>query len=130
MGYHFVIGNGNGSGDGQIEPGSRWTAQAVGAHAASPGNQYNEQGVGICLVGNFTSMVEGGGLRLPTGKQIESLRFLVLYLCLKLGLTPDEMIGHCDVPGAHTLCPGGNLPLEGFRRELRRDFERLRRAAE
>ncbi len=143
LGYHFVIGNGNGSGDGQIEAGSRWTSQAVGAHAASPGNQYNEQGVGICLVGNFSSAAElarpkadagtgaaPAGARLPTGRQIDSLRFLMLYLCLKLGLTPEDMIGHRDVPKAHTLCPGGNFPLESFRRELRRDFERLRRAEE
>ena len=31
-GYHFVIGNGNGSGDGQIEVAQRWNNQKQGVH--------------------------------------------------------------------------------------------------
>jgi len=33
LGYHFVIGNGSGAGDGQIEIGNRWVKQIDGAHA-------------------------------------------------------------------------------------------------
>src|SRR5262249_50602205 len=33
LGYHFVIGNGTGSRDGQIEVGPRWPIQKIGAHA-------------------------------------------------------------------------------------------------
>ena len=33
LGYHFVIGNGAKTGDGEIEVGFRWTEQIAGAHA-------------------------------------------------------------------------------------------------
>src|SRR5205809_827024 len=51
LGYHFVIGNGTGSGDGQVEVGYRWKRQMVGAHAGNA--EYNQRGIGICLVGDF-----------------------------------------------------------------------------
>ena len=54
LGYHFVIGNGRGSGDGQIEVGSRWYKQKHGAHCKTPDNYFNEHGIGVCLVGDFT----------------------------------------------------------------------------
>ncbi len=66
----------------------------------------------------------------PTRRQVESLRFLVLYLCLHpdVSIHPECIMGHRDVPGAQTICPGGRMPLEAFVREVRRDLERLRRA--
>ena len=53
LGYHFVIGNGTHTGDGQVEVGSRWGKQKHGAHCKTPDNYYNDHGIGICLVGNF-----------------------------------------------------------------------------
>ena len=35
LAYHFVIGNGSSSGNGEIEIGSRWTRQINGGHVAS-----------------------------------------------------------------------------------------------
>ncbi len=64
LGYDFVIGNGNGSRDGQIEVGNRWNRQIDGAHAGNP--EYNKYGIGICLVGNFENDY-------PTNPQISSL---------------------------------------------------------
>jgi hypothetical protein len=141
LGYHFVIGNGSGTGDGEIEAGQRWSTQSAGAHAKSLGNKYNEEGIGICLVGNFSTEPElatekapapGGpvGPAEPTRRQIESLRFLVLYLCLDpdVNIQPECIMGHRDVPGAQTICPGGRMPREVFAREVRRDLDRLRRA--
>src|ERR1700759_4757278 len=55
LGYDFVIGNGTDTGDGQVEVGSRWTKQKIGAHAKTPDNWYNEHAIGICLVGDFES---------------------------------------------------------------------------
>src|SRR6185369_5851266 len=47
IGYHFVIGNGQGMADGLVEPTFRWNDQLHGAHA---GDQiHNEYGIGICL---------------------------------------------------------------------------------
>jgi len=42
LGYDFVIGNGRGSRDGQIEVGGRWNKQIKGAHAGD--DEYNEYG--------------------------------------------------------------------------------------
>src|SRR5206468_7992138 len=65
-GYHFVIGNGTNSGDGQVEPSARWPIQKWGAHAKTPDNKFNDYGIGICLVGNFD-------IDRPTAAQIQSL---------------------------------------------------------
>ena len=56
LGYHFVIDNGRGGPDGRVEIGPRWTKQKHGAHTGqTPDNEYNEHGIGICLVGDFTA---------------------------------------------------------------------------
>ncbi len=134
LAYHFVIGNGNGSRDGQIEAGSRWTRQREGAHAGV--KEYNEGGIGICLVGNFATYQElaedqqgrlnpGQGTR-PTRKQMESLRFLVLYLALRLGISADNIKTHREIK--RTICPGGNFPHWDFVDDVSRHLERLRQA--
>src|SRR2546422_5378948 len=51
LAYHFVIGNGIDSGDGEIEIGHRWIKQLKGGHVHR--EDINEVGIGICLVGNF-----------------------------------------------------------------------------
>jgi len=109
LGYHFVIGNGNGSDDGQVEAGYRWTRQERGAHAGNI--EFNEHGIGICLVGNF----EDGR---PTAKQLESLRKLVRFLQTKTGISSASIIGHQHVPGKDTKCPGRHFDLPAFRASL------------
>ena len=109
LGYHFVVGNGTGSGDGEVEVGYRWTRQMVGAHAGNA--EYNQHGIGICLVGDF----EKGSL--PSPRQMSSLRRLVRFLQVKTGVPTAEIIAHCNVPGKNTLCPG-NLDLNAFRASL------------
>jgi N-acetylmuramoyl-L-alanine amidase len=109
LGYHFVIGNGTGSDDGEIEVGWRWTQQREGAHAkdlSDPDNTYNRWGIGICLVGNL----EKGR---PTEKQIASLVRLMKYLVRKCGVAKSKIIRHCDV--TETECPGRNFPYEHVR---------------
>ena len=101
IGYHFVIGNGHGMADGLVEPTFRWTRQIHGAHA---GNRlYNEQGIGICLVGNF---VDGH----PTARQVKAARELVRRLCDEFDIPPHCVLRHQDI-GA-TECPGPNFPLD------------------
>ncbi len=103
LGYHFVIDNGRGGPDGQIEVGSRWKIQKQGAHTGgTPGNEYNEFGIGICLVGDFTR-------RMPSPAQMASLHRLVEYLAATYGVSPKNIIGHCDAPNATTQCPGAAL---------------------
>lgn len=103
LGYHFVITNGKGGSNGNVEVGSRWTKQKWGAHCGqTPNNEYNNHGIGICLVGNFCS-------RRPSAKQLASMDELVLYLVKKYKIPANCVIGHCDAPNAHTKCPGGRL---------------------
>ena len=110
LAYHFVIGNGSQTGDGEIEVGARWREQKGGPGAGAL--EYNEWGIAICLVGDF-------GEQKPTELQMRSLRALVKYLMLRYDIGPDNVLGHGECPGAATECPGRNLPMEEFRRLLR-----------
>ena len=108
LGYHFVIGNGRGSGDGQVEIGYRWSRQLTGAHAGRApdnSNRMNESGIGICLVGNFDE-------EHPTGNQLAILRSLVAYLRGYCGIPAEHVLLHRDVRG--TACPGKLFPVLVF----------------
>lgn len=110
LGYHFVIGNGAGAGDGQIQVGSRWKKQKHGAHCKTPDNYYNDHGIGICLVGDFTK-------RGPTARQLASLRHLVEFLCDRCGISAQGITSHSSVTH-RTACPGKHFPLHAFRRSF------------
>lgn len=100
LGYHFVVANGDGADDGLVQVGGRWVKQKHGAHTGgTPENEYNELGIGICLVGDFSA-------RMPSDKQVASLTRLVTYLCWVHRIAPERVIGHCDAPDAATSCPG------------------------
>jgi len=115
LGYHFVITNGQGGPDGLVQTGSRWHKQKWGAHTGgTPGNEYNNYGIGICLVGNFTD-------HMPSAAQIDSLRRLVVRLMIAYDIPAWNVIGHRDAPNAATECPGGvfHAYLVGsFRRQI------------
>lgn len=102
LGYHFVIGNGTDSGNGQVEVGPRWPKQKWGAHAKTPDNRYNDYGIGICLVGNFD-------IERPTKEQLDSLARLVSYLMQTYKISEANVIGHRDTK--NTDCPGSNLDV-------------------
>lgn len=119
LGYHFVIDNGEGMPDGNVEVGSRWLKQKQGAHAKSADGQYNEHGIGICLVGNFEKDE-------PTAKQWQMLVKLVAYLSSEYGVGPEHIIGHRDVNGK-TLCPGKNVSLEKLRADVKRYLQEHRK---
>ncbi len=96
VGYHYVIGNGTLSGDGEIQKGRpEW---AVGAHTRG----HNHSSIGICLVGDFTSSP-------PTATQIEALRLLLLELMSRYELHPSDIMQHRDMSGCETECPGMDL---------------------
>ncbi|MCM8813187.1 MAG: N-acetylmuramoyl-L-alanine amidase [Candidatus Omnitrophica bacterium] len=110
LGYHFVISNGSGEKpDGHIEMSPRWIKQQDGAHCKAGG--MNHKGIGICLVGNFNH-------ERVTEQQMESLIYLVRRLSGYYKIPPRQIIGHCQVPGAQTECPGRNFPWQEFRRRL------------
>jgi hypothetical protein len=100
IGYHFVIGNGNGMDDGFAEPTFRWKQQLHGAHCGNA--QYNGAGIGICLIGNFEDNP-------PTARQRRSLIRLIRYLSVRYEIGQAAIIGHKSV--RPTLCPGKQLKL-------------------
>ena len=103
IGYHFVIGNGHGMDDGAIEATFRWREQLEGAHAGI--SRYNEQGVGICLIGNFEK-------HSPTEAQIVSLKKLIAWLSQEYDISVDQVKGHRDLKA--TACPGKFFPMKEF----------------
>lgn len=112
LGYHFVIGNGSSTADGQVEVGPRWTKQNEGIDGAHAGNKlYNQRGIGICLVGNYN---DGR----PTERQLVALRRLCRALMTRYGISRANVLPHCEVRRGHTDCPGKKFPLEAFRRSL------------
>ncbi|MEM6312667.1 MAG: peptidoglycan recognition family protein [Planctomycetota bacterium] len=106
LGYHFVIGNGHGSGDGFVEVGPRWTKQKHGAHAKTADNRYNSRGIGICLVGNFQNAR-------PTPAQQAALTKLVAYLMNVHDIPASNVIGHRDTKP--TACPGRHMSVAAVR---------------
>ncbi len=101
LAYHFVIGNGSDSGNGEIEIGNRWTKQLQGGHVRNA--RVNDVGIGICLVGNFET-------RHPTSRQVAALTELIHYLKYELHGGRPSFTVHREVDGSRTLCPGRNFP--------------------
>jgi len=112
IGYHFVIDNGTcGKDDGQIETTPRWIEQTAGAHCKA--GHMNDRGIGICLVGNFS---EGD----ISHKQMRSLVLLVNKLRKYYRIPKSHIMGHGQVVGANTECPGKHFPWATFWSKLGR----------
>jgi hypothetical protein len=109
LAYHFVIGNGNGMGDGEIAVGRRWTQQLDGGHLASEAQ--NKIALGICLVGNFDE-------HRPTPRQMDSLWALVEALMARCKLTPRAVKTHQQINIVPTHCPGAKFPTQSFLNSL------------
>ena len=107
IGYHFVIGNGNGMSDGEVVATFRWKEQLHGAHSGQ--EQFNARGIGVCLIGNFE-------LAAPTAKQTQSLRRLLIELCRRHEIEMNRVIGHSSVRA--TACPGKLFPLQQLRKSV------------
>jgi len=102
--YHFVIGNGTDSGDGQVEVGWRWRRQTKSSRP------YDIQ---ICLVGNFN-------IQEVSQTQFESLIKLVKILCLQYNISLSNIRRHKDIRGRVTECPGEDFPYYKLLVELRK----------
>ena len=101
LAYHFVICNGtNGSSDGKVEVGARWLRQIKGGHVKS--SRYNENSIGICVVGNFEK-------RRPTARQQASLIELIDYLKHKTLSGKPKFMVHRELE--KTICPGKYFPV-------------------
>ncbi len=104
LAYHFVIGNGTSSGNGEIEIGHRWTAQLNGGHVAS--DYLNDISLGICLVGDYNRDQ-------PTKAQTGALNELIAYLRQRVGTTQGHhatVYAHKEINPRPTDCPGKYFP--------------------
>ena len=106
LAYHFVIGNGTSSDNGEIEIGDRWRRQINGGHVHS--DYLNNIALGICLVGDFNRDQ-------PTRAQLEACEELIRYLRLRCG----KIDAHYAIVRPHremnpprwpTDCPGDAFP--------------------
>ena len=112
LAYHFVIGNGTSTGNGQIEVGDRWRRQINGGHVHS--DYLNNISLGICLVGDFNRDQ-------PTRAQLDSCEELIRYLRERCGKTergtiPVKPHREMNPPRWATDCPGDDFPYSWFRR--------------
>ena len=100
IGYHACV-----EPDGRIAEGRpTW---AVGAHAKG----HNDESLGLCLVGNF-------GLRQPPEVMIEAA---AAWLRWQKVLWPGaEIVGHKELPGAATSCPGQHIDMDDLRGQVER----------
>jgi LysM repeat protein len=110
LAYHFVIGNGNGMGDGEIAVGHRWKEQLDGGHLRS--DELNAVSIGICLVGDFEHAH-------PTPKQMDSLRALIHDLLDRCKLGASSVRTHQQINPVYTRCPGREFPTEAFLAEFK-----------
>lgn len=111
LAYHFVIDNStDGKPDGHIETGSRWINQMHGGHCRQA--YINEHGIGICLVGNFVDAQ-------PTAKQMDSLVLLIRGLQDQFEIPNDAVLGHGEVVGEFSECPGREFPWDELRKRLK-----------
>ncbi len=110
LAYHFVIGNGTSSGNGEIEVGNRWRRQINGGHVHS--DYLNNISLGICLVGDFNRDQ-------PTRAQLDSCEELIRYLrdrCGKVERHDIPVRPHREMnpPRWATDCPGDDFPYRWF----------------
>lgn len=106
LGFHFVVGNGQGMDDGAIAVGPRWERQLAGAHAprgwrtpagaglsaALDASALNQSAIAVCLVGRAD--------RRPfTERQCREARALVRRLQSEFGIPGGAVYMACELQG-------------------------------
>ncbi|MBP7217117.1 MAG: N-acetylmuramoyl-L-alanine amidase [Candidatus Omnitrophica bacterium] len=102
--YHFVIGNGTDSGNGEIEVGWRWRKQAYVERKAD---------IQICLVGDYN--------RQPVSDaQYASVVKLIRVLMKRHRIPLASIRTHQKIKGKITDCPGEQFPFARILSELKK----------
>lgn len=110
VGDHFVIGNGQGAADGQIEISARWMSQ-VGALAPAGSASLDRRCISVCLVGDFDQTG-------PTALQLQRTAELVNTLQRQLNI-PDGRVWTLKTRDSSAGI-GQRFPDADFRRMLAR----------
>lgn len=105
IGYHFLIDNGLLTSDGRLYSGR--DERLEGAHALG----FNKKSLGICIIGDFDSSH-------PTSKQMDSLISLLRRKIDQYEISPENVLGHNELPGVRKSCPGKLTDLNMIRSRL------------
>jgi hypothetical protein len=110
LGYHLVIGNGNGMDDGEVHVGYRWLRQLAGAHTAGEkGDWFNRNAIGVCVVGNLDR-------RGATATQFRQLAAVVRQLQSRFKIPAERVHLHREL--SNTTSPGRLFDAVAFREQL------------
>lgn len=102
VGYNFIIER-----DGKIIIGR--DLNIPGAHTDSDG--MNKKGIGIAVIGNMQNHA-------CTPEQWKSLLTLVKYLANEFNIPYTNVLGHNEVLGSYTYCPGKYIDMNELRSAL------------
>ena len=108
VGDHFVIGNGDGAVDGEIQISQRWNQQ-LPALPPPGANTIDTACISICVVGDFDSTV-------PTGTQVRRLAQLVNSLQGQLHIDSSKVLLMSEPKSAAGI--GRYFPSAAFRGQL------------
>lgn len=108
LGDHFLIGNGEGAADGEIQMSLRWDRQQPAAKPVGIARM-DPQCITICVVGDFDRA-------LPTPAQMRHLTQLVNALQLRMGISADRVLveNASDNPAA----VGRYFPTAAFKQQV------------
>jgi len=110
LGFHFLVGNGTGMGNGEIHVGQRWLDQRDGADLAGTTAGVNSRGmIEVCIVGD-------GNRKAFSDEQLRRLAQLVSALSQKFDIPSDKIFLHKDIAG--TTSPGQYFPRTAFENQL------------
>ncbi len=111
LGYHFLIGNGKGFGDGTVHVGYRWLDQlSCEGLAGVDSSLWNNGTISICLVGN-------GNRRPFTDQQIVHLSHLVQRLQVDLSIPPNRVLLEREI-SSNNASPGKYFAEAKFKSQL------------
>ena len=96
IGYHFMIDR-----KGSLILGRE--TEKAGAHVYG----YNEDSIGVCLLGNFDKET-------LNEKQLKMLNWLINMLLNEFSLSKEDVKFHRDFPDVNKSCPGGNVNKDIF----------------
>ena len=107
-GDHFLIGNGDGLIDGEIQMTQRWNLQQPPAPPQGVGAM-NGDVISVCVVGDFDQTR-------PTASQFHRIADLTKTLQAKYRIAPENVMLYPDAPTAGGI--GKHFPVTAFREQL------------
>ncbi len=110
--YHFVIGNGDGAGDGAIQVGHRWSQQLDADHRVGDrtGAWYDQHAIAVCLIGDADR-------HHPTEAQMRQLARLVVALQDRLQIPAHRVLQISNI-SAGAPVRGLLFPASSLRSQL------------